>query len=157
MIAVPSPPDPWCRLVLLSRRTGVIHVVIAVITAEGENMNTSIAEEIGSAIPAPGEETKATKKASRAPRGPTVPKKRAKSAKKATPVKEPPKSAKTAGGARERSVLPPSGSGICGFQRQALSNRPFIISDAQIPLERHPGRLRIQSGRTLARLVSDQR
>jgi hypothetical protein len=43
----------------------VIHVVTAVITAKGEfNMNTSIAEETGSAqAPATGEKPKPTKKA----------------------------------------------------------------------------------------------
>jgi hypothetical protein len=57
------------RIRLLSWRTGVIHVVTAVITAERENMNT-IAEETGTAqTPATGEKPKATKKARVAPQG----------------------------------------------------------------------------------------
>ena len=58
------------RIRLLSWRTGVIHVVTAMITAERENMNTSIAEETGTAqAPATGEKPKATKKARVAPQG----------------------------------------------------------------------------------------
>jgi hypothetical protein len=58
------------RIRLLSWRTGVIHVVTAVITAERENMNTSIGEESGTAqTPATGEKPKATKKARVAPQG----------------------------------------------------------------------------------------
>jgi hypothetical protein len=73
---------------LLSWRTGVIHVVTAVITAERENMNT-IAEETGTAqTPATGEKPKATKKARVAPQGAHVAKKKGKSAKKATPAKK---------------------------------------------------------------------
>jgi Protein of unknown function (DUF3489) len=89
---------------LLSRRTGVIHVVIAVITAQGENMNTSIAEETGSAqAPAAGEKPKPTKKARVAPQRADVAKKKGKSAKKASPAKKAPKGAKKTVGARDGS------------------------------------------------------
>src|ERR1700722_18373963 len=92
------------RIRFLSLRTGVIHVVTAVITAERENMNTSIAEETGTTqTPATGEERKATKKARVAPQGVHVAKKKGKSAKRATPGKKAPKAAKKATGAREGS------------------------------------------------------
>ena len=92
------------RIRLLSWRTGVIHVVTAVITAERENMNTSIAEETGTAqAQAAGEKPKATKKARVAPQGAHVAKKKGKAAKKATPAKKTPKAAKKATGAREGS------------------------------------------------------
>jgi hypothetical protein len=92
------------RIDLLSWRTGVIHVVTAVITAERENMNTSITEETGSAqAPLAVEKPKATKKARVAPQGANVAKKKGKSAKKATPAKKAPKAAKKAKGAREGS------------------------------------------------------
>jgi hypothetical protein len=89
---------------LLCGRTGAIHVVTAVITAERENMNTSITEETGSAqAPATGEKPKATKKARVAPQGAHVAKKKGKSAKKATPAKKAPKAEKKATGARDGS------------------------------------------------------
>ena len=66
----------------------------AVITAKGENMNTSIAEETGtSSATATGEKPKATKKARVAPQGAHVAKKKGKSAKKASPAKKAPKTA----------------------------------------------------------------
>jgi len=104
-IALPSPFAISDRIHLLFRRTGVIHVVTAVITAKGEfDMNTSIAEDAGaSPTQATGEKPKATKKARVAPQGAHVAKKKAKSAKKATPAKKAPKSAKKAKGAREGS------------------------------------------------------
>jgi len=62
IIAILSPCANFAKIHLLSRRTGVIHVVTAVITAEGENMNTSIAEEAGDAqVAATGEKPQATK------------------------------------------------------------------------------------------------
>jgi len=92
------------RIALLSARTGVIHVVTAVITAERGNMNTSIAGENGSVqAPAAGAKPKATKKARVAPQGANVAPKKGKSAKKATAAKKAPKSAKKATGAREGS------------------------------------------------------
>jgi outer membrane biosynthesis protein TonB len=92
------------RIDLLSWRAGVIHVVTAVITAERENMNTSIAEETGTAqAPATGEKPKAAKKARVAPQGAHVVKKKGKSAKKATPAKKAPKAAKKPTDAREGS------------------------------------------------------
>jgi hypothetical protein len=92
------------RIHLLSRRSGVMDVVTAVITAERESMNTSIAEETGSAqAPATGEKPRATKKPRVMPQGAHVAKKKGKSAKKATPAKKAPKAAKKAKGAREGS------------------------------------------------------
>jgi hypothetical protein len=103
-IAIPSPWAIFGRIHLLSQRTGVIHVLTAVITAQGENMNTSTAEETGtSAAPGTGEQPKATKKASRAPQRAHVAKKKGKSAKKASPAKKAPKGAKKATGARDGS------------------------------------------------------
>jgi hypothetical protein len=80
---------------LLSQGTGVIHVVTAVITAEGEfNMTTSNAEETGtSAAPATSGKPRATKKARIAPQGAHVAKKKGRSAMKATPAKKAPKTA----------------------------------------------------------------
>jgi len=89
------------RIDLLSWRAGVIHVLTAVITAERENMNTSIVEETGTAqAPATGEKPKATKKARVAPQGAHVGKKKGSSAKKATPAKQAPKTAAKPKGAR---------------------------------------------------------
>jgi hypothetical protein len=91
------------RIHLLSGRTGVIHV-IAVATAKGKHMNTSIAEENGSAqAPATGEKPKATKKLRVAPQGAHVAKKKGKSAKKAAPAKKAPKAAKKAKSTHEGS------------------------------------------------------
>ena len=74
--------------------------VNAVITAKGENMNTSIAEETGtSSATATGQKPKATKKAHVAPQGAHVAKKKRKSAKKATPAKKALKGAKKGKGA----------------------------------------------------------
>jgi len=88
---------------LLSKRTGVIHVVTA-ITTKGAPMNTSIAEESGaSTAPATGEQPKARKKASRAPQRAVVAKKKDKSANKASLAKKAPKGAKKAKPAREGS------------------------------------------------------
>jgi hypothetical protein len=102
VIANPSPCAILGRFHLLSPRTGVIYVVNAVITAQGENNMTST-PETGTA-PAPAtEEPKATKKASRAPRGAYVAPKKAKSAKKTTRAKKAPKGAKKATGARDGS------------------------------------------------------
>jgi hypothetical protein len=80
----------------------VIHVVTAGITAKGDNMNTSIAEETGTAQAiATGDQTKRNKKASIArQRAPVAPKK-AKSAKKASSPKKAPKSQKKATSARD--------------------------------------------------------
>jgi Protein of unknown function (DUF3489) len=93
------------RICLLFGRTRVIHVVTAVITAKGEyEMNTSIAEETGSAqSTATGEQPKPNKKASVGRQRAHVPPKKAKSAKKTSPAKKAPKSAKKAAGARDGS------------------------------------------------------
>ncbi len=75
-----------------------------VITAKGENVNTSIAEEASaSPTPAAGGQPKATQKASRAPRGAHIAPKKGKSAKKAAPAKKAPKGAKKAKSARDGS------------------------------------------------------
>jgi hypothetical protein len=69
----------------------VIHVVTAVITAEGENM-TSIPQETGTApAKATGEAPKLNKKASRAPRRAAVAPTQTKAGKKASPTKKAPK------------------------------------------------------------------
>jgi hypothetical protein len=93
------------RIHLLFRRTGVIHVVTAVITAQGENeMNTSIAEETGTAqATATGDQPKPNKKARVARQRAHVPPKKAKSPKKARPPKKAPKGKKKANAARDGS------------------------------------------------------
>jgi hypothetical protein len=90
------------RFCLLFGRTGVIHVVTAVITGQGElNMNASTMEENGNAhAPATGEKPKPTNKARVAQRGADVAPQKGKSAKKASPSKKAPKGAKKAAGAR---------------------------------------------------------
>jgi hypothetical protein len=83
-------------------RTGVIHVVTAVITAQGENM-ISIAEETAT-FPAPATEgqPKASKKGRVAPQGANGAKKKGKSAKKMPQAKKAPKAAAKARGAHGR-------------------------------------------------------
>jgi hypothetical protein len=84
----------------------VIHVVTAVITAERENMNTSIVEETGTAqAPATGEKPKATKKARVAPQGAHVGRKKGSSVKKATPAKKAPKAAGGREGSKTNTIL----------------------------------------------------
>jgi hypothetical protein len=86
------------------RRTGVIHVVTAVITAnKGEHIMTSIAEETAAAqATATGAQPKATKKARVAPRRAHVAPKKVK-AKKAKAAKKAPKAGNKAGTARDGS------------------------------------------------------
>jgi hypothetical protein len=73
-----------------------------VITAKGDNMNTSIAEEAGTAqATATGDRSKPNKKASVARQRAHVPPKKAKSAKKASAPKKAPKSQKKATSARD--------------------------------------------------------
>jgi hypothetical protein len=73
----------------------VIHVLTAVITAQGENQMTTKTEENAAApATATGEQPKAAKKASRAPQGVHVAKKKGKSGKKATSTKKAPKGQK---------------------------------------------------------------
>jgi Protein of unknown function (DUF3489) len=86
------------------RRTGVIDVVTAVITAQGEHIMTSTIEETGTAQAAAiSEQPTGTKKARvRAQRAHVAPKK-AKSGKKATQAKKAPKGAKKGAGARDGS------------------------------------------------------
>ena len=104
VIAIPSPFAIFRRIRLLSGRTGVIHVVIAVITAKGDNMNTSTTEENGTAqATATGDQPKPTKKARVTRQRADVAKKNGKSGKKASQAKKAPKSAKKADGARDGS------------------------------------------------------
>jgi hypothetical protein len=84
---------------LLSSGIGVIHVVTAVITAQGENIMTTTTEPTETA-PA---EPKAGKKATAGARRGHVAAKKAKSGKKASPAKKEPKSAKKAARARDGS------------------------------------------------------
>src|SRR5258707_2553664 len=84
------------RIDLHLRRTRAIHV-IAVITAEGDRMNTAI-EDTGTT-----EKPKATKKARVGAQGAHVAPKKVKSAKKASPAKKAPKAAKKAGSAKDGS------------------------------------------------------
>jgi Protein of unknown function (DUF3489) len=101
-IAIPSPCAILGGFHLLSPRTGVIHVVNAVITAKGENSMTST-PETGTAPAPAAEKPKATKKARVAPQGAHVAKKKGESAKKTTRAKKAPKGAKKATGARDGS------------------------------------------------------
>jgi hypothetical protein len=87
---------------LLSRRTGVIHV-IAVITAKRRNSMISNTEATETALAPPAQEPKAAKQNRVAQRGAHVAKKTAKSGKKASPAKKAPKGAKKATGARDGS------------------------------------------------------
>jgi hypothetical protein len=78
--------------------------VTAVITAQGDNMNTSIAEETGTAqATATGDQPKPNKKARVARKRAHVPPKKAKSAKKASLPKKAPKRQKKATFARDGS------------------------------------------------------
>ncbi len=89
---------------MLSARAGVIHVVTAVITAKGENRNTSIAEETAAAqAPASSEQRKANKKARLTPKGAHVAPRKGKPTKKASQPKKAPKGAKKAAGVRDGS------------------------------------------------------
>jgi len=82
----------------------VIHVVTAVITAKGDNMNTSIAEETGTAqAMATGDQPRPNKKASVARQRAHVPPKKGKSAKKASSPKKAPKGQKKTKSARDGS------------------------------------------------------
>jgi hypothetical protein len=75
-----------------------------VITAKGDNMNTSIAEETATVQgTATGDQPKPNKKASVARQRPHVPPKKAKSAKKASSPKKAPKGQKKAKSARDGS------------------------------------------------------
>jgi hypothetical protein len=84
------------------KRFGVIHVVIAVITAKGENM-TSITEQTETAPTTANAETKPNKKAPAGARRASVAPKKGKSGKKASLAKKAPKGAKKAAGARDGS------------------------------------------------------
>jgi hypothetical protein len=80
----------------------VIHVVTAVITAQGEHNMTST-HETETAPAATAEEPKATRKASVGKRARNVAPAKAKSGKKASPAKKAPKGTKKAAGARDGS------------------------------------------------------
>jgi hypothetical protein len=78
-IAIPSPLAISSRIHLHSQRTGVIHVLTAVITAQGANQMTTKTEENAAApATATDEQPKAAKKASRAPQGAHAAKKKGK-------------------------------------------------------------------------------
>jgi hypothetical protein len=102
-IALPSPRSSKARIALLFKPFGAIHVVTAVITAQGENMTTSTAEPENAATQVASEQPKATKKAGAGARRAPVAPKKAKPGKKAAPRKKVPKSAKKATGARDGS------------------------------------------------------
>jgi hypothetical protein len=86
---------------LLFLRTGVIHVLTAVITAKGENQMTTKTEE-NEAAPATATDEQ-TKKASHAPRRAHVAPKKGKSGKKASPAKKAPRGAEKANTVRDGS------------------------------------------------------
>src|ERR1019366_7147982 len=83
------------RIDLHLRPTRVIHVVTAVITAQGDHMNTAI-EETGTAL-AFADKAKAGKKASVGPKRGHVAPAKGRSAKQAKTPKKAPKAAKKAG------------------------------------------------------------
>jgi hypothetical protein len=88
---------------LLSSGIGVIHVVTAVITAQGETIMTSTTEQTERAAADATAEPKATKNATGGKRRAHVATKKAKSGKKASPAKKAPKTAKKATGAHDGS------------------------------------------------------
>ena len=104
VIAIPSHFAITGRIHLLFGRTGVIHVVTAVITAKGANqMTTKMEENAAAPATATDEQPKATKKATRAPRRAHVAPKKGKTGKKAKATQKAPKGGKKAGAARDRS------------------------------------------------------
>jgi hypothetical protein len=88
--------------------TGGIHVVTAVITAQGENMNSTLTEEnANAAVPATNDQPKPAKRAARSQRRAPVAPAKGKAGRKATPAKKAPQGARKAKaaktGAREGS------------------------------------------------------
>jgi hypothetical protein len=90
------------RFTLQFGRTGGIHVVMAVITAQGANM-TTITEQTETASAGASTAPRATKKATAGARRADVAPKKPESGKKATSAKKAPKSARKATGARDGS------------------------------------------------------
>ena len=93
-----------CRRIRLRlQRTGVIHVVTAVITAEGEFTMTT-AEEQAMATSGAAQKPKATTKPNTAPRKPRVAPSKPRSRKKTTPAKNASKTPKKATSAKPQGV-----------------------------------------------------
>jgi hypothetical protein len=96
-IAIPSPPVISGRIRLLLLATRVIHVVTAVIAAEGEiTIMTADTESTTIQTSGPAEKPKSTTKPNAAPRKPRVAPAKGKSGKKTTPAKKGTKGAKAA-------------------------------------------------------------
>jgi hypothetical protein len=120
-IAERSPRSIPLRIALLFVRTRVIHVVTAVITAKGENMESTITQETGTAqAAAAGDQPKPTKpkankpeptkKAAVAKKGADVAPTKAKASKKASAPKKAPKGQKKATKAKKSAVAARDGS-----------------------------------------------
>jgi hypothetical protein len=106
-IAFLSPFGLAAEFCLLLRRNGVIHVVTAAITAEGEFTMTTT-EEQAMATSGAAQDAKAATKPNAVPRKPRVAPSKPKSRKKTTPARKPSKAPKNAtsakaGGARKGS------------------------------------------------------
>ena len=101
-IAFSSLSGPCPRIHLLLRRTGVIHVVTAVITAEGECTMTTEEQAMATSGVAP--KPKAATKPNAAPRKPRVAPSKLKSPKKTTPPKKASKAPKKATSAKARGA-----------------------------------------------------
>ena len=103
VIAFPSLFSAYFRIRLLLRRTGVIHVVTAVITAEGEFTMTTTEEQALTASGAMPQPKGATKPGA-APQKPRVGPSKPKSGKKTTPAKKAAKASKKATTAKAEGV-----------------------------------------------------
>jgi hypothetical protein len=93
-----------CRIRLLVFPTGVIHVLTAVTTAEGEFTMTMPNTEEQALQAAPAPKPEATKTSNTAPQKPRVAPAKAKSGKKATPARKAKKGAKAAKAAKKESA-----------------------------------------------------
>jgi hypothetical protein len=103
IIAFLSPFWAYRTIRLLLRRPGVIHVVTAVITAEGEFTMTTTEEQAMASLGAE-QEPKAATKPNAAPRKPRVAPSKRRSRKKTTPVKKDAKAPKKATSAKAKAV-----------------------------------------------------
>jgi hypothetical protein len=131
---------------LLFKRFGVIHVVTAVITAQGANM-TTITEQTETAPASAAAEPKVTKKPRPGARVAPAATKKPKSGKKSTPAKKAPtarKSGKKATGARDGSkaakilelLKRPGGATSKELQKPAAGSRILCAGSFPGPLER---------------------